>query len=156
MDLIKYARNNRYHTRIQCGWKFSPKIYLREEIILQTPFTYNCQFCDEITTLDCLDKMCENCYDGVIYPYETIDEKIHNFDFEVIETKDFDFDFSGKYYKIKINEFYGTVFCGIFEEPNEWSSTPHDDYYYLTFLFKDIESCDEEYKSNEILKEQLK
>lgn len=150
MNLIKEAKLNRGKRiqSIKCGWSFEPLVCLLNEIYLETPFEYQCHYCKQTFLINDLEQYCENCFEGEIYPHTNeIKNKIYNFEVEIVEQKEknyLDLDLS-TLYKIKVNEFYGTMFCGMLEEPNEWSSTPHDDYWHITFLFIDSESCDEEY-----------
>lgn len=159
MDLIKKARlnHNKCVTRIQCGWEFLPRILLQDEIYLETPFEYPCQTCQQISLIDNLDQFCEKCYNSDVYPHASnIYNKINNFDIEILEEKQTEYLDTSTLYKIKVNEFYCTMFCGLFEEPNEWSSSPHDDYLHITSLFIDKDLCDKEYDSLEKLKKYLK
>lgn len=159
MDLIKEARLNRNKcvTRIQCGWKFSPRVYLKEEIYLVTPFEHPCHKCKQISLIEDLNQFCEKCYECDIYEHSNvIHNLIYDFDIEILEQKDTKYLDMSTLYKIKVNEFYGLMFCGTFEEPNEWSSSPHDDYWHITFLFIDKELCDQEYESLNVIENYLK
>lgn len=131
MELIKEARvkNGKCVQRVQCGWDFSPRIYVKEEIFLETPFEATCIKCNQSSIIDELEQFCEKCYQCDVYSNaDIIYNKIYNFDMEILEEKDITYLDSSTLYKIKVNEFHGTMFCGVFEEPNEWSSGPHDDY----------------------------
>lgn len=159
MDLIKEAKLNRDKRieRTKCGWKFEPRVCLLDEIYLETPFEYQCNNCKQTSLIDNLDQFCEKCYECDVYPYTNeIEKKIYNFAVEILEQKDTEYLDLSTLYKIKVNEFYGTMFCGMFEEPNEWSSSPHDDYWHITFLFIDSESCDKEYETMKELNSYLK
>jgi len=150
MELIKRAKLNlnKHIERTQCGWKFNPRVCLLKYINLETPFDYQCNNCNQTLLIDNFEEFCEKCYECYVYPHtDEIKNKIYNFDVEILEQKDTDYLDMSTYYKIKVNEFYGTMFCGEFKEPNEWSSSPHDDYWHITFLFTDSESCDNEYKT---------
>lgn len=160
MDLIKYAllNKNKCIERIQCGWKFQPRICLNQHIYLETPFEHKCITCKKMSLIDDLENFCENCYESNIYDINVkkeIYEKIYNLDVEIIEEKTTKYLDHSVIYKIKIKEFYCLMFCGIFEEPNEWSSGPHDDYVHLTLLFIDEDLCNKEYLLLEKIKEYI-
>lgn len=159
MDLIKEARSNQNEciTRMQCGWEFAPRVYLKEEIFLGTPFEATCIKCNQSTFINELEQFCEKCYQCDVYSSnDIVYNKIYDFDFEILDKKDTKYLDTSTMYKIKVNEFYGTMFCGVFAEPNEWSSSPHDDYWCITFLFINKESCDKEFDFLEKLENYLK
>lgn len=160
MNLIKYAyeNQNKRVKRTKCGWDFETRISLESQIVLVEPFEHPCQTCNFITNISELNQYCENCYNSDVYEYDKhklINKKIKEFDFEILDSKNTNYCDVSTVYKIKIEEFYGLVFCGLFEEPNEWSSSPHDDYWYLTFLFINEESCNAEFLTLNIVKDYL-
>lgn len=159
MELIKEARVNncKYVQRVQCGWNFSPYICVKEEIFLETPFEAICLKCNQSSIIDELEKFCEKCHQCNVYSnVDIIYDKIYDFDFEILDKKDTLYLDISTLYNIKINEFYGTMFCGVYKEANELSLSPQDDYLCVTFLFTNEELCNEEYKSLKKLKEYLK
>ena len=50
--------------------------------------------------------------------------------------------------KFTIDDFYFLMFCGVKYETNEWSSTPHDNYWCLSWLFENKSKRDENYDNN--------
>ena len=50
-------------------------------------------------------------------------------------------------YKIRIDNYFGIMTCIIQYEPNEWNSSPHDDYMTKVLLFNDEMSRNKEYET---------
>jgi hypothetical protein len=156
MELIKEARLHSRITRVQCGWEFSPRICVEEDIVLAQDIAMICDHCKVEQQMKSLDDFCESCYDGNVFEnYDKLNDKISNFDVEFLAEKDTKYLDRSTLYKIKVDEFFGLLFCGVFEEPNEWSSSPHDDYWCITFLFKDIDECNAQYESLKIIDEYI-
>jgi hypothetical protein len=159
MDLIREARlnKNKCISRTQCGWDFSPRVYVKEEVFLETPFEAICLKCNQSSLINELEQFCEKCYQCDVYANaDIVYNSIYDFDFEVLEQKQTKYLDMSTIYKIKVKEFYGLMFCGVLEEPNEWSSSPHDDYWCATFLFTKKDLCDQEYESLNVIENYLK
>jgi hypothetical protein len=102
--------------------------------------------------------LCKKCgeYNGLSLLEEEIERSCESFCFIIEEEKEIPFvkvDYS-IISKIKIgdnpnNIYYGVFFCWVNYEPNELSSTPHDDYIMNFYLYKNKDKRDDLYNNYE-------
>jgi hypothetical protein len=154
IDYIKeaYKYVNKRISREQCGWQFEPGIELNTSIIIEQPFKYPCDECNVITELSSLEQYCNNCYNSIYYnKYDILENKIKNFNIDILDFKNANYLNRSIIYKARVEEFYALIFCGVEEEPNEWSSSPHDYYCHHTYLFINEADCDKQFQTLDIL-----
>jgi hypothetical protein len=176
LDIIKKVRTEGFSNTRKTMYdeEFTPRVEMDFNVILGEKLgDVKCDECGEIQPLDnyffqehlqgSVYQMCRKCWLGFLYNEYELEKlyKIYNlvdeYEFEILEYKknvlirgDRD-----EVYKSKImieNEvFYGLILCYIFEECNELSSTPYDYFSYVTFIFKDINTLNENYDTLELV-----
>jgi hypothetical protein len=136
MDYIRDAWKKGQGSRVrreQCGWSFSPEQRFDWDVDLQTQET--CSKCNTQFKRDKDQSCCYECFEGLDdTAFAQLEERVEAFNVTVEESKD------GPEKRLDVDEVYlvnatvdGTVYYGVMRctasfEPNEWSSTPHDDY----------------------------
>lgn len=157
------ARETHSVTRVQCGWKFSPRIEIFEYIIFLEEFMEKCPHCSHEIMMGCenqdsnkLDTLCENCWKCIYENGGEVRNNIYNFDVDIMEEKEVEFCDKTVVYKIKVHDFFGIITCVVGYEGNEWSSSPRDIYECTTFLFKNEKECNKEFESLDKVMEYLK
>lgn len=114
-----------------------------------------CKKCDyePEQKLECDFMLCSECneFNGTCLIDEKIQDMCESFDIEIEEEKQI------KYYdtddsvlcKMKVGNYYGVMLGWILYEPNELSSSPHDDFTIYYYLYVDKERRDELYENYE-------
>ena len=125
-------QNNCYESRTICGWNFESKQYFNFDFTYNSIYEVNCIKCNTIITFDSENGgCCNNCMEYMSNDlFDDLKTKAYNFDFEIEESKKLKLFKS--VYKITMNNnivYYGVLECTISYEENEWSSSPHDDYF---------------------------
>ncbi len=97
-----------------------------------------CPICDHACVLDDDSAdWCDRCdeFNEFMADYRSnIKEYCKNFEIDI--DNEFPLDFYTEKYKIKVLDLYGVMTCFIEDEPNEWSSTPHNNFSTSFYLFK--------------------
>lgn len=115
------------------GCNFESKQYFYFYFTYNSIHELNCIKCNTIITFDSeYGECCNNCMEYVSNDlFSDLKAKAYNFYFEVEESKELKLFKS--VYKITMNNnniiYYGVLECTISYEENEWSSSPHDDYF---------------------------
>jgi len=140
------AKNNngKCEDRIICGWKFEARQYFNFEFNYESKIKIKCDKCNNLIIFSSqYGECCSKCYE--YYENELYDElefRARNFDFILEETKEIGL--FNSVYKIKIDfnnvVYFGILKCAISYEENEWSSSPHDDYFAEYYLFDSEEN----------------
>jgi hypothetical protein len=148
--------NNRYESRTICDWDFKAKQYFNLDFNYNSIYKVNCGNCNTIVTLISNDGgWCDKCMDYIPNDlFDDLESKAYNFDFEIEESKEIKLFKS--VYKITMNNndimYYGVLECTISYEENEWSSSPHDDYFADYNVFNSVldrdSFYDQTYKSS--------
>jgi|SaaInlStandDraft_4_1057021.scaffolds.fasta_scaffold11613_5 hypothetical protein len=143
LEVIKEMNDVSAYARTQCEITFRPRVYSRSYILLCENITTECPQCNSNITFNNYDQIsyCNECYKYSIEQYlSKVVKYIDNYDLDITDEKDFEYySVDGTMYKHNIldNEkiYYCVTFCGASYECNEWSSSPHDDFYYYTAIF---------------------
>ena len=153
LEIINAMKNVTTHQRTQCDWTFSPCIYNKSKIILYETINTICPICNiKVEFKDnSLYECCDTCYEYSVDEYlldviEYINVGILN----ITDEKEFEYNsVDGTIYKHDIindnKTYYCITFCGASYECNEWSSRPHDDFYYYTVIFINEDIRNEKY-----------
>lgn len=155
MELITEARRSKHTNRNQFGNSFSPANYLVEQITVISQISICCIKCHKKSILQNIEDMCQTCYAYLLPNWTELKSNLLNFQLEILSQKETIHLDHSVVYKIKIDRFWGILFCGVYYEENEFSSSPHDDYWCLAFLFGSELECEQEYQSLDILNKRL-
>lgn len=146
MQTIKSLLGKDSYSAEHCDWKFHCRI--NRDFSFKLHFDYP-SFCNACGKSIVFEKDNDNhCHFGLMCPFcDEYNSNIHNsyFDkitsslsFEVIERKDApnkEWDIHKFYKTKKLTDYYAVVECKVMYEPNEWSSSAHDDHFVLAHWF---------------------
>lgn len=133
-EMINAKNNNgQYESRTICNWDFESKQYFKFNFNYNSIYEVNCIKCNTIITFNSENgECCNNCMEYMSNDlFADLENKAYNFDFEIEESKELKL--FNSVYKITMSNnnivYYGVLECTISYEENEWSSSPHDDYF---------------------------